>query len=207
MLTDMETNVRSDLKDLDASAYLWTTAELDRHIQHAVNDYQAICPRQLTTLLVAVADGRGATRRQSLSPRPSGYLWALGVEYPVDGDPAGWPRFREDPPGSGTLDLCGPGQPAAGEDLRIWYAAVHQLDNAASTIPPEHEEIIGRGAVAYAALAAARYTATRLNASSGTSRQLAAFARERMLPYRDELARLRATTANGGLAIPAWRDA
>ncbi len=205
LLPGFEANVRDDLKDLDPSNYLWTTAELDRHIQHAVNDYQKIYPLLGEVSIVVVADSSGNTRRQSVgSPLPAGYLWTMRVEYPIDDDPPSYRLFREELIDQGTLYLPTGNPPAAGDLLKIWYAKSHTLDASTSTLPTEHEEVITLGATAYAAHAAARYSASRLNASAWTPRGLAEFAAERMATYLSVLEALRAGYSSAAAPSPHW---
>src|SRR5579859_2954099 len=108
----METQVRQDLKDLDSSNYLWTTAEIDRHIQHAVNDYQRVMPLVASTVIVvATSASSGPTTpiatRQSIGSLPAGYLWALRIEYPIDQEPPTYLVFREEVPDMGTYYFPG----------------------------------------------------------------------------------------------------
>src|SRR5579859_884639 len=148
----METAVRNDLKDVDPANYLWTTAEVDRHIQHAVNDYQRVLPLLATTVITVVESGTPPlTWRQVLSPLPTGYLWTDRVEYPVDVEPPSYRLFREEIPGGGSLLFSTGDPPLAGDPLKVMYAMVHTLSLIASTIPQEHEELIALGAVSYAA--------------------------------------------------------
>jgi len=204
LLAAMTTNVRNDLKDLDVASYLWTDAEIQRHIQHAVNDYQKIYPLVGDSTIVAVADTNGNTRRQSLNPLPTGYLWAMRVEYPIDNDPPAYLVFREELIDQGTLYLPMGEPPAVGDSIKVWYAMVHTLSTTTSTLPTEHEEVITLGAVAYAAQAATRYSAGRLNASAWTPRGLQEFASERTAAYLDVLARLRASYGSSGAPMPRW---
>ncbi|MBX6772353.1 MAG: hypothetical protein IRY83_11550 [Chloroflexi bacterium] len=208
LLTQFAQNVRTDLKDLDPASQLWSDAELVRHIQHALDDYQAILPLSAAVTLTAAAAPDGSTRRQVLNPRPDGYLWTERVELAA---PDGTPReprrgiaFREEPAGQGVLYLGGDALPSAGDLLLVWYAKAHTLDTSVSTVPTEHEEIIALGAVAYAARAAARYAAGRLNVSAWTPRGLADFARERMAAYLAALAALRAAYGSAGPPGPRW---
>jgi len=177
LLAGMETQVRQDLKDLDASAYLWTTAEVDRHIQHAVNDYQRVIPLTAKTTIVVVASASQGpsspiTTRQVLTP-PSGYLWTLRVEYPIDQAPPAYLVFEEELPDMGSLYFPAAQAPRVGDNMGIWYAKTHTLSNAASSILTEHEELIALGAVAHAASAGTRYATGRLNASAWTVGMLA----------------------------------
>ncbi len=205
LLPGFEANVRSDLKDLDPTAYLWTTAEIDRHIQHAVNDYQKIYPLLGAATITVVADASGNTRRQSVgTPLPAGYLWTARVEYPIDDDPPSYRAFREELIDQGTLYLPTGDPPRAGDLLKAWYAKAHTLDASTSTLPTEHEEVITLGAVAYAAQAAARYSASRLNASAWTPRGMAEFAADRMATYLAVLEALRASYSTAGAPQPRW---
>jgi len=205
LLAAMTSNVRNDLKDLDATRYLWTDGELQRHIQHAVNDYQKIVPLLAAETITVVADANQNTRRQSVgSPLPTGYLWTERVEYPVDNDPPAYLVFREEIPDQGTLYLPAGDPPAAGDALKVWYAMVHTLSDAASTIPTEHEEIITLGAVAYAAKAGERYTAARLNATLWTPQGIRDFADEKLGDYLAALEALRSSYGSAGVPMPRW---
>lgn len=205
LLTAMTTNARNDLKDLDATDYLWVDSELARHIQHAVNDYQKILPLLVEVTIVAVADGNGATRRQSVgSPLPTGYLWTERVEYPIDNDPPSYLAFREELADQGTLYLPTGDPPASGDALKVWYASVHTLSASTSTIPTEHEEIIALGAMAYAAQAGERYSAGRLNASAWTPRGMQDFADKAMADYLAVLTALRSSYGSAGVPRPQW---
>jgi len=205
LLTAMTANVRTDLKDLDATQYLWVDSELQRHIQHAVNDYQKILPLLAAVTISAAADPSGATRRQSVaSPLPAGYLWTERVEYPIDDDPPAYLVFREELADQGTLYLPTGDPPAVGDLLKVWYASLHTLSAGASTLPTEHEEIIALGATAYAARAAERYAVSRLNASSWTPRGLREFADERMGDYLAVLGALRSSYGSAGTPQPQW---
>jgi hypothetical protein len=210
LLTAMETNVRTDLKDLDASAYLWTTAEIDRHIAHAVNDYQRLIPAVGSLVLVVESSASAGpttpiTTRQVV-PHGGDYLWTLRVEYPIDQDPPTYVVFREELPDAGSLYFPVGDPPNVGDNLRIWYAKAHVLTTAESTILTEHEELIALGAVAYAATAATRYAVGRLNASAWTPRGLQLFAQERMAAYQGWLGELKASYSASGLPMPQWGD-
>jgi len=205
LLAAMTTNVRNDLKDLDSTSYLWQDTELQRHIQHAVNDYQKILPLLADVTITVAADSNQNTRRQSVgSPLPTGYLWTERVEYPIDNDPPAYLVFREEIADQGTLYFPTGDPPAAGDSLKVWYASVHTLSNATSTIPTEHEEIVTLGAVAYAAQAAERYSAGRLNASAWTPQGMKDFADKAMADYLAVLAALRSSYGSAGVPQPQW---
>jgi hypothetical protein len=209
LLPGMETNARNDLKDLDSTNYLWTTAELDRHIQHAVNDYQRIVPLMNTLVWVVVSSASQGpttpiTSRQAITPLPTGYLWTIRVEYPIDQEPPQYLMFREEIADMGSLYFPIAQPPVVGQNMKIWYAQAHTLSAATSTILTEHEEVISLGAVAYAAQAATRYAQHRLNASAWTPKGIQAFANERMLEYLTWLDNLRAAYSSGAVPFIQW---
>ena len=205
LLTAMTANLRDDLKDLDATSYLWTDAELQRHLQHAVNDYQRVYPLLASATIVIVADSNGLTRRQSVgSPLPTGYLWTERVEYPIDNDPPAYLTFREELPDQGSLYLPTGDQPLAGDSLKVWYASQHTLSASTSTIMTEHEEVITLGGVAYAAQAATRYAQHRLNASYWTPKGISDFAVEKMAEYKIALSQVAASYSSPGVPNPQW---
>ena len=207
LLAGFEANARNDLKDLDGTNYLWTTAELDRHIQHAVNDYQRILPLVSALAITVVAVGPNSlTRRQQVTGPPAGYLWTERVEYPIDHDPPAYLPFWEEIVGGGSLYFPVGDPPTAGDQMKVWYALTHTLTNATSTIPTDHEELIALGAAAYAAQAATRYAQHRLNASLWTPRGIQVFATERMAEYQARLADLRAQYETAGRPMPQWGE-
>jgi hypothetical protein len=208
LLAGYETNARNDLKDLDSSNYLWQTSELDRHIAHAVDDYQRILPLIGSTVFaVASSSSPGPsspiTTRQTFTP-PAGYLWSLRVEYPIDQLPPMYRVFREEWPTAGSLYFPQGDPPTVGDNMKVWYAMAHTVNNSTSTILQEHEEVISLGAVAYAVDAATRYAVGRLNASLWTPRGLQAFATLKKQEYNAWLERLRASYGTSGAPWVQW---
>lgn len=164
-LATFRARVRNAVKDLDSAAYYWADAEIDAAIARAVGEYNRVAP------LVAsmTKNGDGATRSFDCSAEAD-YLYALAVEYPIDQDPPAWLAFRELTRGS--IVILGNPPVAGSGNVRIWLAKAH--GTAPWTVPAEDERAIEAGAVGYLALAGARYSAGRLNASQGTPGQLLA---------------------------------
>ena len=52
-LSDLRNQVRKDLHDEDSSGYRWTDAVLNRHIERALAELSAACPRTATTTINA----------------------------------------------------------------------------------------------------------------------------------------------------------
>lgn len=208
LLVGMESRVRADLMDLDSSNYLWPTAILDRHLQHAVSDYSRVLPLEaFVVFLVAATPSQGPntpiTLRQIFNP-PPGYLWAMRLEYPIDQHPPMYRTFREEYPQLGSIFLSAGDAPNVGDAMKMWYAASHVLSATASTILQEHEELVSLGAVAYAATAATRFTASRQNATSWTPRGIAAFAQDRMKAYTAWLEQLRSSYSSEAQPWVQW---
>ncbi len=154
----MRGQVRSSVKDLDASAYYWTNDEVDAAIVAALGEWSAACPDVATT----AKDGDGSARSFDLSAA-TGYLFCLAVEHPIDEDPPKLLGFREH--SHGTVVTRGSAPTAGTGNLRFWYAKAY--DSAAGTwaLPGEDEQAIEVGAAAKLADAASVYASGRINAS------------------------------------------
>lgn len=183
---------RADLAiDLDdASNSIWSTAELDRALEHAMRE-------------IALAVGLSATQEMATVAGQSEYdistytdiLRIDAVEYPADQDPKAWTQFwvyesqlrllLEEPPSdsSGTI--------------RIYYTKGYTVDANGSNLPEELEELALLGAKGYCLLqegigaigrvnvdaeAAARYHQMGLAALDEFKRRLAQKEAERFEP-------------------------
>ena len=197
-LVEMRGDVEVDLKD--TGNVRWTDAELDRAIERAVREYQAVNPL-VAYVDVALVDGQYV---YDLSGQ-AGYLWCEAVEYPIeDEDGPVYLAFREDRSQkkvwiNAAVQSSRGQKPSltAGENCRFWYAKAHTLGVGSSTIPVEHEELIAAGAAAYAALAVSAYSIDRIGASGWTPRQWREWAEGRLVDFRERLEELRLTRVSG----------
>lgn len=185
----MRGNLRQDLHDLDAGAYRWTDAALDRHIDRAVRELGSAWPQTQDLVLSA------AGRRYDLTDQ-MGYLWCERVEYPVDAQPPRYLPFREE--GTGHILLLGDAEPAAGDWIKLWYAKARTLDSSGSSIPPEQEELVALGAAGFAALELAGYAMGQLNPSGDTPQWYRAWGEARLKDFWTRLDLLR---AERGMAV------
>src|SRR5438552_16188764 len=113
----LRADLRRDLRDEDAAAYVWTDAVLNRHIQHAVDRLGAVSPRQTSLTKTAPL----FPRRIDLSADvPATFAWIEAVEYPLDRSPQVFLPFREEP--GPKIYLLSDAVPAVGDQLRVWYA-------------------------------------------------------------------------------------
>jgi len=183
---------RADLAiDLnDASNAIWSTAELDRAIGHAVND-------------IALAVGLSATEDLSTIAGAKDYditsytdiLRIDGVEYLVGEEPQSWVQYWVY---EGKLRLLIDEAPSdTSGTIRIFYTKKYTVDATGSDLPEESEELALLGAKAYCLLqegvgaipranvdeeAAERYHRAGLDAMGEFQRRLGEVRAERFRP-------------------------
>ena len=126
-IADIRARIRKDLHDTDSTAYRWSDAQLDRHIERALDELSLAIPLEKTAT-IATTEG---SRDISLAIL-SDLIDVETVEYPVDAFPpvyAAHSRWAE------TLTL-NVETPPTGDDARVNYTARHSLDSSGSTLPP-----------------------------------------------------------------------
>src|SRR5438067_561450 len=89
----MRADLRRDLRDEDSSSYIWTDAVLNRHIQHALDDLQAIAPRMARLTRAVPASPQ---RIDLTADVPATFTWLDAIEYPIDQYPQRFLPFREE---------------------------------------------------------------------------------------------------------------
>jgi hypothetical protein len=182
-LDQMRTLVRRDLHDEEASAYRWSDAELDLHIQHAVGDLSLSSPLQATVSLDASAGSRDVPLGGV-----AGLIGVEAVEYPVGHYPPAYVQFSL---WANALTLLVDAVPDGSEDARLYYTKLHALDGTASSLPPHMEELVVTGAGAYAALEWASFATNRVNVGGAdTWQHYLSWGKERLVIFQRALARL-----------------
>jgi len=151
-LAELRSVVRRELHDEEPGSYQWSNVELDRHVQHAVNELSLFVPLEATAVLTT-----SASRNLSVSG-VSGLVRVEAVEYPVDRYP---PLFAPFSLWGQTLTLLVEKSPISGESARLYYVKGHSVTGSGSTVPSHLEETVALGAAAYAALEWAAFAATR----------------------------------------------
>ena len=179
-LADIRTRVRQDLHDTDAANYRWTDAELDRHIQRALDETSRSIPVEKTATL----DTTPASRDLSLVSL-SGLIEIEAVEHPLGQFPPSYVQFSL---WSGTLSLLLEEAPASALPVTIYYTAQHTLDGSGTTLAGFQEDIVATGASAYAVLESSAGAIDRL-ATGGNEvpAQFLAWARAREIAFRQLL--------------------
>jgi len=180
-LSDLRNQIRKDLHDEDSGNYRWTDNVLNRHIERALAEFSAACPRTATTTINASAGVReyDLSAISELNNRPTA---VLAVEWPyVAAAPAYPPCFTPFRVFANWLYLLAQTAPAAGDVMRVWYSLPHVLSESVKTLAPDDEPLLALGAAAYAALARESYASERITVSSRTAEEYRAWG-ERALP-------------------------
>lgn len=181
-LSEMRARVRKDLRDEDSSAYRWSDAELERHIDHALRDASLAAPREAKATLTTTAGSRDLSVASL-----TGLVSIEAVEYPTGNYPATYVPFRL---WGDTVTLLVDKTPSAGEQAVVYYGKLHTLDATTSTLPPRLEDLVALGAAAYAALAWASFATNRVNVGGETTWQhYLAWGQDRMAAFLRGLAR------------------
>ncbi len=181
-LSTLRARVASLLKD--AGHALWTTGELDDAIRRALHRYSEMRPQELVATLTLADAGREIPLTGI-----SGLLRPLRVWYPYSASEPGYPPrwVPWDLHGPATLFLDVAEEPQAGEEVRLFYAALHTIEGldaaAATTVPLDDEETIVLGAAGYAALARAAYATEAVTLSRETAAQWRAWAEARLAEF------------------------
>lgn len=143
---DLRAALRQDLRDEDSGAYLWADAVLNRHIAHAVQDIQLVAPLVGSVLKTLVAPV--INRLTLAADLPATYLWIDAIEYPIDHYPQKFPPFREEP--GPAVYLVANDPPAAGQVIRVWYAAAYTVGESSGNLPGDLDRVLLTGALGYA---------------------------------------------------------
>ena len=154
-----ESRIRADLSD-SGNPPLLSAADLDRHIDHAARDLSIIAPLDLLYSLT-IANG---SRTQDLSAlyAANQVLRLIAVEWPIAQYPQEFIQYSLFGPQLTMLVEQAPdtsmGADYATANVYASVAMVAGATSAASTIPPQYDDILILGAEGYAA----QQLATRL---------------------------------------------
>ncbi len=190
-IATIRARIRKDLKDPDSDR--WSDDDLDRHIEHAVQDLNLAAPLQAKDEALTFPDP--ASREVDISG-VTGLIHVKAVEYPVGEFPK---RYRHFNVFSQVLEVQVPIIPTAGDSLYLYYDKVHTVDSEGSTLPAELEDICAIGAEGYAAMEWAAYSVNKVNiGGKPTPTEFMAWGKDRLERFRDELKRLRRRKARWG---------
>jgi hypothetical protein len=197
-ISDLRSRLRIELHDEDSGAYRWEDDTLDRHLQRSVREFSLAWPREQRSTLSTAAGSRDidATGLTDL-------VRVYGVEYPK-----GLYRARLVPFSlfAGTLTLLIEQEPAAVEDVDVFWGSLHTLDGTTSTLPAAAEDIVVTGASGYAAVEWASFATNRANTGGpDVVRQYLDWGERQLKRFTESLARLgdRGRIRSSSLFVPA----
>ena len=179
-LPTMRDQVERDLHD--ESNEIWSTDEIDRAIEHAVQEFSYAIPVEDSTT------ESGVSGRDIDISGLSGRVMILAVEYPTGNYPATYVRFAV---WADTLTLLVDTTPNGTYDAKIFYGKMHTLDDSLSTVPGIHENLIAKGAQGFALTQWASEAINRINVGgSGVSGEYERQGSKLLSGFRRELKRL-----------------
>ena len=146
---------------MDTANAIWDTGTIDEAIRQCLDEYNAVFPLTMETVIELPGDGREIALNSL-----AGLIEVLEVWWPYDSDASSetWPPnkvrgFRlwwDDAQPVLFLDILGGDQPQQDDEMRVWYAkrqSIQDLDSAAATtVMADHESSLVKGAAAHCAL-------------------------------------------------------
>src|SRR3990172_7616577 len=124
----------------DAAAAVWTTGELDQHIQDALRDLSHRIPRERTTT-IATTPARRNVALTTLTER----VRIIAVEWPTGNDPRSFVDFSE---WADTLRIGSVAVPD-GSNCTIYWQSLHSI-NGTDTLPEDYDDALVHAAAARA---------------------------------------------------------
>ena len=124
----------------DAAAAVWTTGELDQHIQDALRDLSHRIPRERTTTIATTSGSRDVSLA-TLTER----VRIVAVEWPTGSDPKNFVDFSE---WADVLRIDSLGIPD-GTDCIIYWQSLHSI-NGTKTLPEDYDDALVHAAAARA---------------------------------------------------------
>jgi hypothetical protein len=146
--------VRTIIGDNQQTRYVFTDAELDEHILHAVEIFSRYLPVEVTIELETTG-GEGVLNL----PEDTRYTTVKRVEFPVGCVPPSYPGFSLD---GNTLTLH-TRDVYDGQVAKVHLLTNHEISEAGSTISPAYAGLLATGAAALATFEEAFKSTNRVN--------------------------------------------
>src|SRR3990172_4176678 len=124
----------------DAAAAVWTTAELDQHIQDALRNLSHRIPRERTTTIATTAGSRDVALT-TVTER----VRIIAVEWPTGSDPKSFVDFSV---WGDTLRIESAAVPD-GSDCIVYWQSLHSI-NGTDTLPEDYDDALVHAAAARA---------------------------------------------------------
>ena len=148
--SDFETRIRQDLSD-SGSPSLLSSADIDRHIDHAVRDLALVAPLDLLLTATLTPNSRNVDLTSTLSGVT--LLRLDAVEWPTGQYPQEFVQFNLFGDVDPVLTLLVEQAPTSADTINLYakVAPVVTSSSGTSTLPPRYDDIVALGAAGYAA--------------------------------------------------------
>jgi hypothetical protein len=197
----------------DTGSAIWSTDAIDEALRHALSQYNQLLPYTGNTVITLPGDGREIDLSSIANLRA-----VTDVYWPYDSTVEVWPPNRirgytvyfDDSNAILYLTAIDGDQPQTGDELRLWYAANHSiqdLDSASTTtLPDEHESLLCTGAAGQAAFMRTVDLIETSGADLYGTGLLGSWANKKLMEFNTQLALLARGQARGGVAYgEGWK--
>ena len=204
---------RVELMLADSGNSIFAAGDVDEAIRRALHTYSLANPLHKITTLTLAADGRELSTAAITDAIGIDALWcpytASDPEYPAHGRAF---RFWKD---ASLIYILGQYQPKAGDVARVFYSALHTIDDldsaSVTSVPPEHDSILVGGAAGQAAMTRALDLAEQVTVDRDAVDRLTKWAHMERVTFGAELTSIAITCqTTGHVPMPAldrWDDA
>jgi hypothetical protein len=184
-----ETRIRADLSD-SSSPPLLSSADLDRHIDHAARDLSIVAPLD-QLIVLPVASGSRSIDLTAIQQQYTIHRY-VAVEWPTGQYPQEFVQFNVFGP---TLTLLVEQAPDGTQPTANLYTTVSMVCGASesqSTIPGQHDDVLILGAAGYAAQELATRLMNTINVGGPVVwEHYLTLSQQLLANFADELTRLR----------------
>ncbi len=175
-ISEFITALRRELKDEDPSNYRWSDDELRRHIERALNEVSYFSPLEIYEVDEVYGGGIDL----------GDVVGVEAVEYPPGENPPSFISFKFWG-GRITFDEDIPD----GDKVGVYALKRHEINDEGSTLSPHLEEVVLKGAGAYAGLEWSIYSIERTDISQDTWSRFLEWSKERLQDYRENLMKIK----------------
>lgn len=197
-ISDYVTLARQDLSDPNPPALLLADADVQRHVLHAVGEYELARPLEV----VEVGPVTVGSRAIDLTPFPN-VMNVIGVEYPTGQIPPAYVQYQVFGK-TLTLGLDEVPDGSMGVSANLYCQERHTVSTTTCTIDPKDDETIVSGAVYFAAQELATRAAGVLNlVGPNLWQRYRELADDKALEFRGYIALIRARVQHNRAYHPA----
>jgi hypothetical protein len=192
-LTELLARIRVVLMDVDS--LVWDDDTLTEAVKQALDDYNAVHPVTISTILTLTAAGKEidlSTLTGFNDLLRVDWPYVAGVDQPADAWQA-WYQYWD--AGTPMVALRTDTIPQVGDKIRLLYIAQNSIEDlngaTSTTIDPRHEGMLVRGSAAYAAKSRAIDRAEGFKNDPKVTTTLSDWGRAELRDYASELNKLK----------------